>query len=118
MGNNGSLFYMLFMYAVIFGIFYWFVLRRQKKKATEARNMLSNLEVGDKVITIGGLYGIIDEVNQTENYVVLDCDGVYLTYDRNAIRQVIQKNSAATVSVDELKPKAVENHDEETTTEQ
>lgn len=79
------------MYGGIFFVFYWFVIRKQKKRATEARDMLSSMGVGDKVMTIGGLHGVIDEVN--EKTVVLDCEGIFLTFERNAIRQIIEKAS-------------------------
>jgi|GEM_PF-293769 len=81
----------ILMYGGIFFVFYWFVIRKQKKRATEARDMLSSMGVGDKVMTIGGLHGVIDEVN--EKTVVLDCEGIFLTFERNAIRQIIEKAS-------------------------
>lgn len=40
-------------------------------------------------MTIGGLYGIVDEI--TDSKVVLDIDGVYLTFDREAIRNRVSK---------------------------
>ncbi|MGO2695454.1 preprotein translocase subunit YajC [Bavariicoccus seileri] len=81
----------ILMYGGIFFVFYWFVIRKQKKRATEARDMLSSMGVGDKVMTIGGLHGVIDEVN--EKTVVLDCEGIFLTFERNAIRQIVEKAS-------------------------
>ena len=41
---------------------------------------LSKLEKGYEVITIGGLYGTVDEVDIENKTIVLDIDGVYLTF--------------------------------------
>ena len=51
--------------------------------------MQNELTKGDKVVTIGGLHGIVDAVD--EGKVVIKCgDGSRLTYDRNAIREVVE----------------------------
>jgi preprotein translocase subunit YajC len=47
---------------LIFVVFYFLLIRPQQKKAKEQKNMLDNLKKGDKVITSGGEYGIIEEV--------------------------------------------------------
>ena len=44
---------------------------------------------GNEVITIGGLYGTIDEVDTDRKTVVLDVDGVYLTFELGAIKTVL-----------------------------
>ena len=41
-----------------------------------------------QVVTIGGLHGIVDEVNKAKRTVVLDCEGVYLTFELSAISTV------------------------------
>lgn len=50
--------------------------------------MMSQLKKGDHVITIGRLHGVIDELNQADKTVTLDCDGIYLVFDLRAIAQV------------------------------
>ncbi|MFC2508540.1 MAG: preprotein translocase subunit YajC, partial [Bacteroides sp.] len=44
---------------------------------------------GYEVITIGGLYGTVDEVDTDKKTVVLDVDGVYLTFELTAIKTVL-----------------------------
>ena len=44
---------------LIFVVFYFMLIRPQRKKDKEAQNMLKNLKVGDRVCTIGGFYGTI-----------------------------------------------------------
>ncbi len=47
---------------LIFVIFYFLLIRPQQKRAKEHKTMLDNLKKGDKVITSGGEYGIVEEV--------------------------------------------------------
>lgn len=66
-----------------------FITARGQKKQQQARlDMLSKMKPGDKVVTIGGLYGLVDSIDTEVNTVVLDIDGVYLTFERAAIRTV------------------------------
>ena len=44
---------------LIFVIFYFMLIRPQRKKDKEAKQMLENLKVGDRICTIGGIYGTI-----------------------------------------------------------
>lgn len=47
---------------LIFVIFYFLLIRPQQKKAKEHRQMVENLKKGDKIITSGGIYGVVDNV--------------------------------------------------------
>lgn len=60
--------------------------RKQQKSRQEALNQLKK---GDEVVTIGGLFGVIDELD--DQRVTLDIDGVYLTFERRAIRGRVQQ---------------------------
>ncbi|RJQ15274.1 MAG: preprotein translocase subunit YajC [Nitrospiraceae bacterium] len=48
---------------LIFVIFYFLLIRPQSKKAKEHKQMLDNLKKGDKVLTTGGIYGIIEDID-------------------------------------------------------
>lgn len=60
--------------------------RKQQKSRQEALNQLKK---GDEVVTIGGLFGVIDELD--DQRVTLDVDGIYLTFERRAIRGRVQQ---------------------------
>jgi preprotein translocase subunit YajC len=60
-GQGGGLISFLPL-VLIFVIFYFLLIRPQQKRAKEHKQMLDNLKKGDKVITAGGEYGIIEEV--------------------------------------------------------
>ena len=67
---------------------------------------LNKLQKGYEVITIGGLYGTVDEVDTENKTIVLDVDGVYLTFELGAIRTVLPVKEAAHLKV-QLSKKAV-----------
>lgn len=79
--------YQVLPLVAMFAIFYFLLIRPQQKKQRAIQTMQSNLQKNNHVVTIGGLHGIIDSID--EDKVVIKCgDGSRLTYDRNAIREV------------------------------
>lgn len=79
---------------------YFMMIRPQKKAQEKTQSMLNSLKKGDAVVTIGGLHGLIDEVREADKTVVLDCEGIFLTFERRAIARVV--TSATTDAVDVL----------------
>lgn len=71
-------------FAIMFVVFYFLLIRPQKKKQQSRNEMLRALQKGDKIVTIGGLHGTI--VSLTDDSVVLLVnDATKLTFERNAI---------------------------------
>ena len=60
----------LLMWVAVFGVFYFLLIRPQKKKDKELKSMRENLNVGDKVTTIGGIIAHVAKVE--ENAVILE----------------------------------------------
>lgn len=60
----------ILMYAAIFAVFYFLFIRPQKKKENALKEMRNNLNVGDKVTTIGGIIANVAKVE--ENSVILE----------------------------------------------
>lgn len=79
------------MFALMF-----FMQRSQKKQAQKRMESLNKLQKGYEVITIGGLYGTVDEVDTEKQTIVLDVDGVYLTFELAAIKTVLPLKEAVT----------------------
>lgn len=77
-------------FIVLFAVMYFMLIRPQKKQAQKKQEMLNDMKPGDAVVTIGGLHGVVDEVSQSSQTVVLDCEGVYLTFTLGAIATVTQ----------------------------
>lgn len=72
---------------VMAAVFYFMVWRPQRKEQAARQKLLASLKAGDKVYTVGGLYGTVDSL--TEKTVVLEvADGVKVTFMRNAVSGV------------------------------
>jgi preprotein translocase subunit YajC len=72
---------------LMFALFYFLLIRPQQKRQKAVQQMQSDLKKGDRIVTIGGLHGFVDAID--ENTIVVKCgDGSRLTYDRAAIRDV------------------------------
>ncbi|QPC47022.1 preprotein translocase subunit YajC [Mangrovibacillus cuniculi] len=72
---------------LMFVLFYFLLIRPQQKRQKAVQEMQSNLQRGDRVVTIGGLHGTVDGIDDGK-VIILCGDGSRLTYDRAAIREV------------------------------
>ncbi len=63
---------MLIMMGGMFVIMYFFMIRPQMKKAKEAKKFQDSLEVGDKVMTLGGIHGKVVEIGETDIVIAID----------------------------------------------
>lgn len=74
------------MIIAIFAIMYFFMIRPQKKKQKEIEKFRKGLGVGNEVVTAGGIHGVIREVDDAQNTVVLEIDkGVKITIEKSSI---------------------------------
>ncbi|MFP3389146.1 preprotein translocase subunit YajC [Brevibacillus sp. SIMBA_040] len=77
---------------IMFAIFYFLLIRPQQKKAKQRNAMLAAIKKGDKIVTIGGMHGIIQEL--TDDSVTLRiAHNVNVTFDRGAINGVVSASS-------------------------
>ncbi|MBM7660686.1 preprotein translocase subunit YajC [Bacillus mesophilus] len=74
---------------LMFAIFYFLLIRPQQKKQKAVRQMQADLKKGDKIVTIGGLHGIVDSIDEA-TIVIKVTDGSRLAFDRAAVRDVVQ----------------------------
>jgi preprotein translocase subunit YajC len=93
----------IFVYfAVIALAFFLLIVLPQRRRTNAHRALLASLKVGDDVVTIGGILGVIVSID--EQRIELDvADGVVITVARNAIAQV---TSGDTVVADDGKDEA------------
>src|SRR5688572_4350659 len=83
---------MIFM-GLIIVVFYFFMIRPQQKKAKDQKAFVSELKVGDKVVTIGGAHGRIAELD--DDTVVLEFErGARIRYSKSAVSMENSKAGA------------------------
>ncbi|HKK83443.1 MAG TPA: preprotein translocase subunit YajC [Atribacterota bacterium] len=69
---------------IIFAIFYFILIRPQQQRQKKHKEMLESLKVGDKVITIGGIYGVIRDI-KGEVYTLEISKDIKINTTKNAI---------------------------------
>ena len=75
---------------LIFVIFYFMLIRPQRKKDKEAKKMLESLKVGDRICTIGGIYGTIVRIKDDVLTIEVGEQKTQLVFARWAVRNVEQ----------------------------
>ena len=95
LGQFGAFLPLILMFVAL-----WFIMiRPQKKKEKELKNKLSKMKVGDKAVSIGGIYGKIYKIK--DEFVILETGNLgtveeksYIKLEKSAIRDIISKNEA------------------------
>jgi len=72
-------------------IFYFLIMRPQRKKQKETEKMQASLKKGDRIVTFGGLYGTVQSVKETTVIIKVD-DNVKLEFLRSAISTVVNQS--------------------------
>ena len=79
---------MIVMLVVMFGVLYFVMIRPQKKKEKAVKNMLDALKPGDRICTIGGLYGTILSLKDDNVTISLGAKQNTVVIARWAVRSV------------------------------
>ncbi|MDR1105226.1 MAG: preprotein translocase subunit YajC [Treponema sp.] len=103
-GGPTSFITSLLPFAAIIAIFYFLIIRPQSRKQKETKRMLEALKKGDRIVTIGGIRGVIQSVRESTVILKVD-DNVKIEFSRSAISSV---ESAA------KEPEKIEESKEET----
>ena len=78
---------------LIFVIFYFFLIRPQQKKVKEHKKMVENIKRGDKVVTSGGIVGIVERVIDNEKVEVSIAENVNVEIVRSTGIQALANNT-------------------------
>ncbi|MDB5229798.1 MAG: preprotein translocase subunit YajC [Chitinophagaceae bacterium] len=84
-GQGGGGGFQLIMMAAIILVFWLFMIRPQAKKAKDQKAFINNLQKGDKVVSIAGIHGVVNKVNE-DNTINLEINpGSYIKLEKSAI---------------------------------
>ncbi len=81
---------MIFMVAII-GIFYFFMIRPQQKKAKDQKKFVEEVKKGDLVVTIGGAHGRIAEV-EDDTFIIEFERGARIRFSKSSVSMESTKN--------------------------
>ena len=80
----------LVMLVVVMGIFYFMLVRPQKKRLSEHKRLVSSLVPGDEVVTIGGVYGFVNRVDDDMVWLEVS-EGVEVRCTKQAVSRRIEE---------------------------
>jgi preprotein translocase subunit YajC len=84
---------LLIPFLLIGVFFYFFVMRPQRQQRARQQRLLSALEVGDEVLTIGGMYGTIAEIDEDDDSILVEvAPGTRIRMLRRAVSQRLTEN--------------------------
>lgn len=86
-GAQGGGSFQLIMLGGIIVVFWFFMIRPQAKKAKEQKKFLENLQKGDKIVTIAGIHGTVNKVNEDGTLQLEVNPGSYIKIEKSAISQ-------------------------------
>lgn len=97
-GNN----YTFILMGAMILVMYLFMIRPQAKKAKEAKKFQENIQKGDKVVTIAGIHGVINKINEDGTIALEINPGSYIKIEKSAIsiEWSQQANKAATTAIE------------------
>lgn len=100
-GDGGALFGGLLPLIIIGLLFYFLLIRPQQRRARSQRELVSSLEVGDLVVTIGGFHGVIRSVDETTVRLELNPTTVVTLSKQAVARRTVDASAEADEPSDE-----------------
>ncbi len=98
-GGLGSL---MFPMLLMFGLMYFLIFRPNNQRRKQMADMLGRMKVGDQVITLSGIHGIVANKNDAKATVTVKvADGVKIKFEKEAIGKVIPKGDAVAEDADD-----------------
>jgi preprotein translocase subunit YajC len=83
-GGGGGMVQLVLMGGIIL-VFWLFMIRPQAKKAKEQKKFVDNMQKGDKVVTIAGIHGTVNKINEDNTLQLEVSPGSYIKIERSSI---------------------------------
>ncbi|NCA81429.1 MAG: preprotein translocase subunit YajC [Opitutae bacterium] len=93
-GSQQSSVFMFVWLGLMAGLFYFMLIRPQKRREKERQALLGAVKTGDRVLFAGGLLGVVANVKD-KTLIVKIADGVKVEIVRSAVSQVLEKGEVA-----------------------
>ena len=88
-GNGG---FMILYIVALFALLYFLMIRPQKKSQDRHKQMINNLKINDRVLTVGGITGYVRDMNDSYLYIEI-ADGIVIELNRQYIAMVLQEEA-------------------------
>jgi len=80
----------LILLAAMFVLLWALLIRPQRQRQQKQQALLASVEPGDEVLTVGGLYGIVQEIDDEDDLIVEIAEGIHVRIARRAIGGVVK----------------------------
>ncbi len=84
----------LILLAAMFVLLWVLLIRPQRQRQQKHQSLLSSVEPGDEILTVGGLYGIVQEIDDEDDLVVEVAEGIHVRIARRALAAVVKPEEA------------------------
>ena len=84
----------LILLAAMFVLLWVLLIRPQRQRQQKQQDLLSSVAPGDEILTVGGLYGIVQEIDDEDDLVVEVAEGIHVRIARRAIAAVVKPDEA------------------------
>ena len=90
---SGSQSSLLLYFALLALAFYFLIIRPQQQRQRQQRELMSALKVGDRVVTVSGIFGTVQSID-ADTVMLRVAEGVDIEFARGAITQIVESFSA------------------------
>ncbi len=114
-GDMGSMLPMILIYVLLFVGIYFIMIRPQKKKSKQEEDMRNSLEIGDELITIGGIKGRVVSIKDDESFILeTGPDRTKILFQKWAISTIVTEKPDLNAKIDDKKDKKKSKKDKAT----
>jgi preprotein translocase subunit YajC len=103
----------LILLAAMFVLLWALLIRPQRRKQMDQQRLLSSVEPGDEVLTVGGMYGIVTEIDEEDDLIVEIAEGIRVRIARRAVAGVVKPEDEAEEAEEDDDEGLGETNDEE-----
>jgi preprotein translocase subunit YajC len=80
----------LILIVAMFALLWLLLIRPQRQKQAEQNRLIESVEPGDEILTVGGIYGIVEEIDEDDDLVVEIAEGIQVRIARRAVAAVVK----------------------------
>jgi preprotein translocase subunit YajC len=103
----------LILIVAMFALLWLLLIRPQRMKQAQQQRMIDTVEPGDEVLTVGGIYGIVEEIDEEDDLVVEIAEGIQVRVARRAVASVVKPDDEEDEETGEAGEASAEPHEPE-----
>jgi preprotein translocase subunit YajC len=98
----------LILIVAMFVLLWVLLIRPQRKRQQDQQRLIEAVEPGDEILTVGGIYGIVEEIDEEDDLVVEIAEGIHVRVSRRAVASVVKPEEEYEEELAEAQADAIE----------